>query len=123
MTSTGWAMSPVRDRLGRRFGGPVRAIVLDWAGTVVDYGSRAPAGVFVEVFKRHGVVVTPEEARGPMGMEKRAHIASLAGLPTVQQRWQQANGRALVERDIDQMYAEFLPLQQECLAQYADLVP
>ena len=116
-------MSAVRDRVERRYPGPVRALVFDWAGTVVDYGSRAPAGVFVEVFKRHGVALSPEEARGPMGMEKRAHIASLAGLPAVQQRWQTANRRAISERDIDAMYEEFLPLQLECLPRYADLIP
>jgi phosphonoacetaldehyde hydrolase len=114
-------MNPLRDP--RPFAGPVRAIVFDWAGTLVDYGSRAPAGVFVEVFKRHGVVITLDEARGPMGMEKRAHIESLTGLPAIQDRWRQANGRAVSQRDIDDMYQEFLPLQRECLPQYADLVP
>ena len=29
--------------------GKIRLIIFDWAGTVIDYGSRAPAGVFVEV--------------------------------------------------------------------------
>ena len=28
----------------------IRAVVFDWAGTVVDYGSLAPMGVFVEAF-------------------------------------------------------------------------
>src|SRR5262249_44938996 len=116
-------MGPVRGRRTRPFGGPVRAVVLDWAGTVVDYGSRAPAGVFVEVFKRHGVAITLQQARGPMGMEKRAHLAALAALPSVQQRWRQANGRPVAEGDIDQMYEEFLPLQRACLPDYADLIP
>ncbi|HEX8374734.1 MAG TPA: hypothetical protein VF606_06100 [Geminicoccaceae bacterium] len=33
----------------------VKAVVLDWAGTVVDFGSRAPTGAFVEVFGQFGV--------------------------------------------------------------------
>ena len=33
----------------------VKAVVLDWAGTVVDFGSRAPMGAFVEVFARFGI--------------------------------------------------------------------
>ncbi len=116
-------MKSVRHRFDKRYRGAVRAVVFDWAGTVVDYGSRAPAGVFVEVFGRHGVTLTLAEARGPMGMDKRAHMAALAGLPGVQQRWQTANGRAVSEDDIDQMYREFLPLQLECLPRYADLIP
>ncbi len=56
--------------------------------------------MFVEVFGRHGVTLTLAEARGPMGMDKRAHIAALAGLPTVQQRWQTANGRAIADAGV-----------------------
>ena len=34
--------------------GPVQAIILDWAGTTVDYGSSAPAEVFAEIFEEAG---------------------------------------------------------------------
>ena len=33
----------------------IRAVVFDWAGTVVDHGSLAPMGVFVEAFAEFGV--------------------------------------------------------------------
>ena len=29
----------------------IKAVVLDWAGTTVDHGSRAPAMVFQEIFR------------------------------------------------------------------------
>ena len=48
----------------------LKAVVFDWAGTIVDYGSRAPMGAFVEVFRRFGVAITNAEARGPMGLPK-----------------------------------------------------
>ena len=35
----------------------IRGLLLDWAGTTVDHGSRAPARVFLEVFQRSGVPV------------------------------------------------------------------
>lgn len=107
----------------RRYRGAVQALIVDWAGTVVDYGSRAPAGVFVEVYRRHGVRISDEQARGPMGMEKRAHISAIAALPEVNAAWVAANGAAINEADIDEMYHEFLPLQLECLPRYADLIP
>ncbi len=44
------------------------AVVFDWAGTVIDFGSQAPMGAFVELFKRHGLSITIAEARVPMGM-------------------------------------------------------
>ena len=39
-------------RYRRAYAGPVRAVVFDWAGTTVDYGSRAPVAAFAEVFRR-----------------------------------------------------------------------
>ena len=30
----------------------VKAVIFDWAGTVIDYGSLAPMGAFVETFAR-----------------------------------------------------------------------
>jgi phosphonoacetaldehyde hydrolase len=103
--------------------GPLQAIVLDWAGTTLDYGCYAPAVVFIEVFKNKGVPITMEEARAPMGAHKRVHIASIARLPSVAERWRSVHGEDCTETDIDAMFAEFVPLQLACLAQYADLIP
>jgi phosphonoacetaldehyde hydrolase len=101
----------------------LRALIADLAGTLVDYGSCAPAGVFVEVFRRRGVEISLREARGPMGSEKRDHIAALLAVPTIAGRWQTAHGCPPAEEDIDAMYRDFVPIQLECLPRYSDLVP
>lgn len=94
---------------------PVQAVLLDWAGTTVDYGSRAPAEVFLSIFQKRGIEITAAEARGPMGRAKRDHIATVARLPRVSALWQQQYGRTPTESDIDGMYEAFLPLQRETL--------
>lgn len=101
----------------------IRAVIFDWAGTTVDYGSRAPTRVFVEIFRRRGIEITVAEARGPMGRSKRDHIATVATLPRVSALWQQRYGRAPGDADVDAMYEDFLPLQKETLAQGSDVVP
>ncbi len=98
----------------------IQAVIFDWAGTAVDYGCCAPAGVFVEVFARRGVDVTMAEAREPMGLHKRDHIAAVCRMPRVANAWADANGAAPTEADIDALYAEATPLQIECLPRYAD---
>ena len=55
----------------RRYQGKIKAVIFDWAGTVIDCGVFAPAGTFVEIFRQEGVPITDEEARGPMGQHKR----------------------------------------------------
>lgn len=103
--------------------GPVRAVIVDLAGTVVDFGSRAPAGAFVEAFAKRGVTVSLEAARGPMGMAKRDHIRALLETPGVAEAWAAATGAAWTESDVDALYEAFIPLQLESLPRYADLAP
>jgi phosphonoacetaldehyde hydrolase len=107
----------------RSYHGPLKAVLLDWAGTTMDYGCFAPAVVFQEVYKRHGVEITIEEAREPMGAHKRVHIRQIAKNESVTRRWQQKHGRKPSEEDVDSMFKEFIPLQLACLADYADLIP
>ena len=64
-----------------------QAVIFDWAGTTVDYGSRAPTQAFIEIFRRRGIEITEPEARGPMGLTKRDHIAAIAALPRVARIW------------------------------------
>lgn len=101
----------------------LKAVVFDWAGTMVDHGSLAPMGVFVEAFRRFGVEITVDEARGPMGMAKRAHIAALLALPRVERLWCSVHGRSPTESDIDAVYEVFVPMNVEVAARHADLVP
>ena len=101
----------------------INAVLLDWAGTTIDFGSRAPAAVFIEVFQRRGVEISVAEARGPMGLAKRDHIAAIASLPRVVARWRALYGKAPGEGEIDAMYHEFLPLQKATLANHVDVIP
>lgn len=101
----------------------VQAVVFDWAGTTLDYGSCAPARAFVNVFARQGVSLTAREARGPMGMNKRAHIEALLADPAISDRWSAARGGPPVPADVDRMYADFLPVQIDCLPDHAALIP
>ena len=41
----------------------IQAVVFDWAGTTIDYGSRAPAIVFQQVFRERGIKITVDQAR------------------------------------------------------------
>jgi len=101
----------------------IRGVLLDWAGTTIDYGSRAPTQVFIEMFRRRGISITEAEARGPMGSAKRDHIAAILAMPRIQSLWQQQYGQASSHRDVDAIYAEFLPLQKSTLAEHCQLIP
>lgn len=101
----------------------LKAVVFDWAGTMIDFGSRAPMGVFVEAFQRFGVAVSIEEARAPMGLPKRAHIAAMLADPRIAAAWEAARGAAPGEAEIDAVYEVFVPMNEAVVVDYADLIP
>jgi phosphonoacetaldehyde hydrolase len=107
----------------RSYRGPIEAVLLDWAGTTMDFGCMAPAVVFMEIYRRKKVPITIEEARAPMGAHKKVHIRKISELESVRRRWQEAHGRMPSEEDVDAMFAEFVPLQTACLSQYSKLIP
>jgi phosphonoacetaldehyde hydrolase len=102
--------------------GMLKAAVFDWAGTVIDHGSRAPMGVFVKAFKSFGVDITIAEARGPMGMAKRDHISTLLHQPRIAAAWVRAQGAAPDEAAIDKVYEVFVPMNVAAVTDFCDMI-
>ncbi len=107
----------------RTYRGPLKAALLDWAGTTLDYGCFAPAVVFMEVYKKYGVPISIEEARVPMGAHKRDHIRQISQMENVSQRWEEAHGSKPTEEDVEKMFVDFIPMQLAVLADYTELIP
>lgn len=83
----------------------LQAVVFDWAGTTVDFGCQGPVQAFVESFAAHGVEVTAAEAREPMGMGKREHVAAMCAMPRIAELWRATHKAAFPsEKDIDAIY-------------------
>lgn len=90
----------------------IEAVILDWAGTTVDFGSFAPTQIFIEAFKSvFDINITLAQARIPMGLGKWQHIEALGKLPEVDALWNAKFGRSMSSEDIDKIYAAFMPLQ------------
>lgn len=100
----------------------LRAVVFDWAGTVVDFGSLAPMGAFVSVFRDFGVEISIDEARRPMGLPKWNHIRALLDDPAIAERWRAAQGEPN-NAAVDRIYEVFVPLNTRVVTDYATLVP
>ena len=107
----------------RAYRGPIKMVVLDWAGTTMDFGCMAPAVVFCKVFKEEGVPISMEEARIPMGAHKKVHIGLITEIPGVRARWTEIKGSEPTEDDVSRMFERFVPLQEACLSEYSELIP
>lgn len=107
----------------RSYRGPIQAVIFDWAGTTVDFGSLAPVEAFTRLFAQHGVHLSLDEARGPMGTEKWEHIRRLCALPRVASAWREAHGTSPDKAVVDLLYQEFVPLQIAAIRDSARLIP
>jgi len=103
--------------------GKLKAVIFDWAGTVVDFGCLAPLDAFQRAFAAFGVPVSIAQARGPMGLAKRDHILAVGAIPEVAAAWQARRGHAFSEGDADAVLNVFEPINVESVKAYSDFVP
>ena len=102
----------------------LQAVIFDWAGTLVDFGSFAPTTIFVEAFRRgYDFDISLAEARVPMGLGKWDHIQAVGRIPEVAERWLAQFGEPMTNKNIDDIYEVFMPLQIAKVAQHADPIP
>lgn len=104
-------------------GGTIKAVVFDWAGTMVDFGCMAPVAALVDAFVVEGVAITAAEARADMGRAKRDHVRALMAAPRVAAAWASIKGAPPTEADGDRLYAALEPLMQASAARCSQLIP
>jgi phosphonoacetaldehyde hydrolase len=103
--------------------GAIKAVVFDWAGTMVDFGCVAPVDALIEAFAGAGVVIAPAEARADMGRAKRDHVRALMAMPRIAAAWADASGAAPSEADGDRLFQALEPLMRVQAARCAALIP
>ncbi|MCV4285668.1 phosphonoacetaldehyde hydrolase [Pseudomonas capsici] len=101
----------------------LQAVILDWAGTVVDFGSFAPTRIFVEAFAEFDIDISLRQARGPMGLGKWDHIRTLCDQPAVAEQFYKRFGRQPSDADVTAIYERFMPLQIARVAEHSAPIP
>ncbi|HJV43999.1 phosphonoacetaldehyde hydrolase [Caulobacter sp.] len=102
---------------------PIQAVVFDWAGTMIDFGCRAPVVALREVFAEAGVEITEAEARADMGKAKRDHVRALLATPRIAGLWAKRYGAASTEVDVDRLHDAVEPRMRAAARDCATLIP
>lgn len=102
---------------------PVKAVIFDWAGTMIDFGCMAPVAAFQAAFAAEGVTLAAESARLDMGLAKLDHVRALLALPDVAAAWRDVKGAAAGEADALRIYAALEPLMAASAARHSELIP
>lgn len=86
----------------------ISCVIMDWAGTAVDYGCFAPLNAFLKVFaEEKGIDITYRQAREPMGLLKIDHIKAILSMPEVADKFRSRYGRDWNMEDVQGMYESF----------------
>jgi phosphonoacetaldehyde hydrolase len=101
----------------------LRAVIFDWAGTIVDFGSLAPVIAMRRAFANAGVDIAEADVRQGMGLPKFDHVKSCFALPHVAQAWSREHNRAPAESDARDIFDALEPLMIEAGAARATLIP
>jgi phosphonoacetaldehyde hydrolase len=101
----------------------ISAVILDWAGTTVDYGSFAPIDAFTAAFNAFAINPGIEEIRAHMGLPKRKHIERMLGDRRLSALWQKNHGHPHTQNDIDMIYARFEQDLFQALAAHTGPLP
>ncbi len=103
----------------------VLGVILDWAGTLVDYGVFSPQVVYYNLFEKFGVPITMDEAKAPMGKHKLRHLRDIfeldiePDLHPVRERWKEKYGVYPDDKTAEEMFEHFPRMQLACLEEYS----
>src|SRR5690349_10158323 len=103
--------------------GPIQGVILDWAGTTIDYGCFAPVEAFQRAFERLNVPITIAQARAPMGLAKKDHIRTITRMDEVARNWQAVYQRMPTEDDVNDLYVQAEAALRETIMANAELIP
>jgi phosphonoacetaldehyde hydrolase len=105
------------------YSGPLRAVVLDWAGTTVDYGCFGPVMAFQEIYRARFIELGVEEIRVHMGIDKMEHLKAIGAMSRVRKLWSAIYGRELNAIDLQEMHRHFNEVRRNHLHRHCELVP
>ena len=101
----------------------IECIIMDWAGTSVDYGCFAPVAAFMESFSEIGMPVTVNDIRSHMGLTKIEEIRALFNVPEVRESFRSKYGKDPDENDVAQRYESFQKTLFASLEKYSEPIP
>ncbi|MDR0749327.1 MAG: phosphonoacetaldehyde hydrolase [Tannerellaceae bacterium] len=101
----------------------IECIIMDWAGTAVDFGCFAPVGAFMKAFEEKGIRLTSEEIRLPMGKAKIEHIRALLEMERIRSQFAASYRREWNVDDVTEINKSFERNLFLTLAHYAVPIP
>ena len=101
----------------------IECVIMDWAGTTVDFGCFAPLNAFINAFEEIAISITTEEVRIPMGMAKIEHIRQLLRMERINGEFKNIHNRDWNEEDVTKLNRSFEKYLFATLTDYTNPIP
>lgn len=102
---------------------PLAMVVFDWAGTMVDFGCKAPVLALAKAFVLEGLSIAERDLRADMGLAKKDHVRALLARPIVAKAWLAQKGHPSDEADVERIYKNLESLITAAAAEASALIP
>lgn len=101
----------------------ITCVIMDWAGTSIDFGCFAPLNAFSQAFSEKGLIVSHDQIRKPMGLLKIDHIRAILSFPDITRQFREKYGRNWSTNDLHEIYCSFEQHLFPSLEQFTDPIP
>jgi len=101
----------------------ISCVIMDWAGTAVDFGCFAPVNAFIKAFEEINIRVTVEEVREPMGAAKIEHVRQLLRMERIGNEFRNTHQKDWNEDDVVKLNQSFEKHLFATLTNYTNPIP
>jgi len=101
----------------------IECVIMDWAGTAIDFGCFAPVNAFIRAFEEISVGISSNEVRVPMGMAKIEHIRQLLRMERINNEFKNIHKRDWNEEDVINLNRSFEKYLFTTLKYYTTPIP
>jgi phosphonoacetaldehyde hydrolase len=100
---------------------PLKMVVFDWAGTMIDFGCKAPVNAMAVALAEEGLTAGEDVIRADMGLAKKDHVRCL--LKRLAADWTKLRGCSPEESDVERIHHRLEPLIAAAALDAAQLIP
>lgn len=101
----------------------LRAVIMDWSGTLIDKYGIVPTQAFSQTFAKRGLQVSFTEIRKHMGLRKDRHLSAILASPEVYPQFIEQYSREPNGDDIKSMYNEYMTIQKQLIQENTEMIP
>jgi phosphonoacetaldehyde hydrolase len=101
----------------------IECVILDWAGTTIDFGCFAPVNAFIKSFADIVIDISTTEVRISLGMSKIEHIRHLLRMERINNQFRNTYHRDWNEEDVVNLNQSFEKYLFATLTDYTFPIP